>query len=156
MPRSLADSFYSDEKNRIGSCVSRSLFFCSRRIQQKRNRVRGMDQSAAERTCELRREGRTLDHSDNERVEYICGASGGPEHRGKDCEKQNNDGRMERSMTNREAMSYLTAPLREVAQRHLQPGETVLTAIYAHHTILPARRGRLWLTGYRQGHPPTR
>jgi len=31
------------------------------------------------RTCELRLERRTLDGSGKERVEYICGASGGPE-----------------------------------------------------------------------------
>ena len=53
-------------------------------------------------------------------------------------------------------MSYLTAPLREVAQHHLKPDETVLTAIYAHHTILSARGGWLWLTGYRQVHHPAR
>jgi hypothetical protein len=59
-------------------------------------------------------------------------------------------------MTNKEAMSYLTAPLREVAQHHLQPDETVLTAIYAHHTILHDHAGWLWLTGYRQVHHPAR
>jgi hypothetical protein len=59
-------------------------------------------------------------------------------------------------MTNNEAMSYLTAPLREVAQHHLQPDETVLTAIYAHHTILHAHGGWLWLTWYRQVHHPAR
>lgn len=59
-------------------------------------------------------------------------------------------------MTNKEAMSYLTAPLREVAQHHLQPDETVLTAIYAHHTILHDPAGWLWLTGYRQVHHPAR
>jgi hypothetical protein len=59
-------------------------------------------------------------------------------------------------MTNKEEMSYLTAPLREVAQHHLQPEETVLTAIYAHHTILHDHAGWLWLTGYRQVHHPAR
>ncbi len=59
-------------------------------------------------------------------------------------------------MTSKETMSYLTAPLREVAQHHLQPDETVLTAIYAHHTVLPARDRWLWLTGYRQVHHPAR
>ena len=59
-------------------------------------------------------------------------------------------------MADRETMSYLTAPLREVAQHQLKPDETVLTAIYAHHTILPAPGGWLWLTGYRQVHHPAR
>ncbi len=59
-------------------------------------------------------------------------------------------------MANREMMSYLTAPLREVAQHHLKPNETVLTAIYAHHTVLLADGGWLWLTGYRQVHHPAR
>jgi hypothetical protein len=63
---------------------------------------------------------------------------------------------MERSVANRETMSYLTAPLREVAQHHLRPDETVLTAIYAHHTVLPARGAGLWLMRYRQIHYPTR
>jgi len=63
---------------------------------------------------------------------------------------------MERSVANREPMSYLTAPLREVAQHHLKPDETVLTAIYAHHTVLPARSAWLWLTWYKQVHYPTR
>ena len=53
-------------------------------------------------------------------------------------------------------MSYLTAPLREVTLHHLKPDETVLTAIYAHHTILPARGDWLWLTWYRQIHHPAR
>jgi len=59
-------------------------------------------------------------------------------------------------MTSKETMSYLTAPLREVAQHHLQPDETVLTAIYAHHTVLPASDRWLWFTGYRQVHHPAR
>lgn len=59
-------------------------------------------------------------------------------------------------MANRETMSYLTAPLREVTLHHLKPDETVLTAIYAHHTILPARGNWLWLTWYRQIHHPAR
>ncbi|HYU74639.1 MAG TPA: hypothetical protein VEL31_18370 [Ktedonobacteraceae bacterium] len=59
-------------------------------------------------------------------------------------------------MANREMMSYLTAPLREVAQHHLQPDETLLTAIYVHHTISFARDRWLWLTWYRQDHHPTR
>jgi hypothetical protein len=37
-------------------------------------------QGAAVRVCELRLERRTLDASGKERLEYICGASGGPEH----------------------------------------------------------------------------
>ncbi len=53
-------------------------------------------------------------------------------------------------------MSYLTAPLREVAQHHLKPDETVLTAIYAHHTILHSDGRWLWLTWYRQVHHPAR
>ncbi|HEX9134497.1 MAG TPA: hypothetical protein VF844_19580 [Ktedonobacteraceae bacterium] len=36
-------------------------------------------EGAVVRTCELRLERRTLDVSGKERVEYICGASGGPE-----------------------------------------------------------------------------
>jgi len=36
-------------------------------------------EGAAVRACELRLERRTLDQSGKERVEYICGASGGPE-----------------------------------------------------------------------------
>src|SRR5947209_2881067 len=59
-------------------------------------------------------------------------------------------------MTNRETMSYLTAPLREVAQRHLNPNETVLTAIYAHHTVLHVSSSWLRFTWYRQVHHPTR
>ena len=53
-------------------------------------------------------------------------------------------------------MNYLTAPLREVAQHHLKPGETVLMAIYAHHTVLYTRQRWLWLTWYRRVHHPTR
>jgi hypothetical protein len=37
-------------------------------------------EGAVVRICELRLERRTLDVSGNEHVEYICGASGGPEH----------------------------------------------------------------------------
>jgi hypothetical protein len=37
-------------------------------------------EGAVVRACELRLERRTLDGSGKERVEYICGASGGPEH----------------------------------------------------------------------------
>jgi hypothetical protein len=37
-------------------------------------------EGAVVRTCELRLERRTLDVSGIEQVEYICGASGGPEH----------------------------------------------------------------------------
>jgi hypothetical protein len=37
-------------------------------------------EGTAVRTCELRLERRTLDINGIERVEYICGASGGPEH----------------------------------------------------------------------------
>ncbi len=37
-------------------------------------------EGAVVRTCELRLERRTLDVSGNEQVEYLCGASGGPEH----------------------------------------------------------------------------
>ncbi len=37
-------------------------------------------EGASVRMCELRLERRTLDLSGKERVEYICGASGGPEH----------------------------------------------------------------------------
>lgn len=59
-------------------------------------------------------------------------------------------------MTSNETMSYLTAPLREVAQHHLQPDETVLTAIYAHHTALPASDRWLWFREYRQVHHPAR
>jgi len=59
-------------------------------------------------------------------------------------------------MADGETMSYLTAPLREVAQHHLKSEETVLTAIYAHHTVLPARSEWLWLALYRQVHHPTR
>jgi len=65
-------------------------------------------------------------------------------------------GETERSVTNKEPMSYLTAPLREVAQHHLTSDETVLTAIYAHHTVLPAHDRWLWLTRSRQVHYPTR
>ena len=53
-------------------------------------------------------------------------------------------------------MSYLTAPLRDVAQHHLKPEETVLTAIYAHPTVLHSNAGLLWFTGYRQIHHPAR
>jgi hypothetical protein len=59
-------------------------------------------------------------------------------------------------MVNRETMSYLTAPLREIAQHHLKPEETVLTAIYAHPTVLHSDGGWLWLTGHRQIHHPAR
>ena len=37
-------------------------------------------EGAVVRTCELRLERSTLDVSGNEQVEYLCGASGGPEH----------------------------------------------------------------------------
>jgi hypothetical protein len=60
------------------------------------------------------------------------------------------------SMAHTEPMDYLTAPLREVAQRHLRPNETVLTAIYAQHTVLLVRNRWLWLTWYRQIHRPAR
>src|SRR6266702_5680198 len=53
-------------------------------------------------------------------------------------------------------MSYLTAPLRDVAQHHLKPEEIVLTAIYAHPTVLHSNGGWLWFTGYRQVHHPAR
>ncbi|MBF6612970.1 MAG: hypothetical protein IVW55_07545 [Chloroflexi bacterium] len=59
-------------------------------------------------------------------------------------------------MANSEMMSYLSTPLREVAQHHLKPDETVLTAIYAHHTVLPASDRWLWFTGYRPVHHPAR
>lgn len=59
-------------------------------------------------------------------------------------------------MTNKEAMSYLTTPLREVAEQHLKPNETLLTAIYAHHTEFLDRGGWLWLTWHRQVHHPAR
>jgi len=59
-------------------------------------------------------------------------------------------------MANRETMSYLTAPLREVAQHHLKPEETVLTAIYAHPTVHLARGEWLWFAVYRQIHHPAR
>ena len=78
------------------------------------------------------------------------------EQSGTVCEQHNKEGRTERSVANRETMSYLTAPLREVTLHHLKPDETVLTAIYAHHTILPARGDWLWLTWYRQVHHPAR
>ena len=59
-------------------------------------------------------------------------------------------------MVNRETMSYLTAPLREVAQHHLQPNETVLTAIYI-KPIFPLALGRwLLLTWEREVHHPAR
>jgi len=63
---------------------------------------------------------------------------------------------MESSMANIEPMDYLTALLREVAQHHLKPDETVLMAIYAHHTVLYTPDRWLWLTWYRQVHHPTR
>ncbi len=53
-------------------------------------------------------------------------------------------------------MSYLTEPMRKVAQHHLKPEETVLTAIYAHHTVLHSDGGWLWLTRHRQIHHPAR
>lgn len=59
-------------------------------------------------------------------------------------------------MLHSEMMNYLTLPLREVAQRHLHSDETVLTAIYAHSTVFPARSSWLWLTWYRQVHRPAR
>src|SRR6266700_7038722 len=59
-------------------------------------------------------------------------------------------------MANMEPMNYLTAPLREVAQHHLKPNETVLMAIYAHHTVLYTRERWLWFTSYRPLHHPTR
>jgi hypothetical protein len=59
-------------------------------------------------------------------------------------------------MVNRKTMSYLTEPLRVVAQRHLKPEEIVLTAIYAHPTVLHSNGGWLWFTGYRQIHHPAR
>jgi hypothetical protein len=59
-------------------------------------------------------------------------------------------------MANSKMMSYLSAPLREVAQHHLKPNETILTAIYAHHTVFLARGNWLRFTWYRQVHHPTR
>lgn len=61
-------------------------------IQERRKRVRTMDQRSASgknstliqgsavRACELRLERRTLTADGTERVEFLCGASGGPEH----------------------------------------------------------------------------
>ncbi len=63
---------------------------------------------------------------------------------------------MVRNMTNEETMSYLTAPLREVALLHLQPDETVLTAIYTHPTDTQASSKWLWFTWYRPVHHPAR
>ncbi|HZU68753.1 MAG TPA: hypothetical protein VFA09_15855 [Ktedonobacteraceae bacterium] len=59
-------------------------------------------------------------------------------------------------MTNEEAMSYLTASLREVALLHLQPGETVLTAIYTHPTDAQTSNKWLWFTWYKPVHHPAR
>jgi hypothetical protein len=59
-------------------------------------------------------------------------------------------------MVNRETMSYLTEPLRDVAQHHIKPEETVLTAIYAHPTVLHSNGGWLWFSRYRQIHHPAR
>lgn len=59
-------------------------------------------------------------------------------------------------MAGEETMSYLTAPLREVAQRHLQPGETALTAIYTHPADTLTSSRRLWFTGYKPVHHPAR
>ncbi len=92
MPKSSADSFYSDEKDHQEVHVRVEVFFCSRMIQQEQKRVRAMDQpgavakkstiieDVAVRACELRLERRSLDTHGKERVEYLCGASGGPEH----------------------------------------------------------------------------
>jgi hypothetical protein len=61
-------------------------------ISKRRKQVRTMDQSCAAtknsviiqgtavRACELRLERRTVAADGTERVEFICGASGGPEH----------------------------------------------------------------------------
>src|SRR6266568_8977946 len=60
--------------------------------EQRREQVRKMNQSStsaknttviqgvAVRSCELRLERRTVETDGTERVEFICGASGGPEH----------------------------------------------------------------------------
>jgi len=53
-------------------------------------------------------------------------------------------------------MSYLTEPMRDVAQHHLKPEETVLTAIYAHYTVLHSDGRWFWLTKHRQIHHPAR
>ncbi len=60
------------------------------------------------------------------------------------------------SVTNRESMRYLTEPLREIAQHHLNPDETVLTAVYIKcedRFVLDRWLGLKWL---RQVHQPTR
>jgi len=61
-------------------------------IQERRKRVRTMDQRSASgknstliqgsavRACELRLERLTFTADGTERVEFLCGASGGPEH----------------------------------------------------------------------------
>lgn len=59
-------------------------------------------------------------------------------------------------MPNEETMSYLTAPLRQVAQHHLKPGETVLTAIYTYPTDTLTSTRWWWFTGYRPVHHPAR
>jgi len=53
-------------------------------------------------------------------------------------------------------MSYLTESLRKAVQPHLASDETVLTAIYAEHTVLQAGHRSLWLTKVTQVHHPTR
>lgn len=58
--------------------------------------------------------------------------------------------------TEPEPMSYLTAPLCEVALHHLTPDETVLTAIYAEHTDLLAHDRWLGFTWARHVHLPRR
>src|SRR5579859_6880150 len=88
MPEAPADSFYSDENVHVRV----EVFFCSNIIGQQRKRARAMNQHGAiakqitfvqglaVRACELRLERHARNVSGKEQVEYICGASGGPEH----------------------------------------------------------------------------
>jgi hypothetical protein len=63
---------------------------------------------------------------------------------------------MASNMANEEMMGYLTAPLRQIAQHHLKPGETVLTAIYTHPSDTLTSARWLWFTRYRPVHHPAR
>jgi hypothetical protein len=60
------------------------------------------------------------------------------------------------SMADREEFRYLTAPLREVAQHHLDPDENVLMSIYAHPTIHLIHNRWLGFTWTRQVQLPAR
>ncbi len=60
------------------------------------------------------------------------------------------------SVANEDPLRYLTEPLREVAQRHLNPDETILTAIYIQHNVYHVPKRWLGFTVEKHIELPTR